>query len=482
MKTVVGDSGRSWRYDEERPIGTPGGFARVFRGLSDDDHEVAVKVAQPLDRGRPLTTALRNRERDIAKTLRERQAAGDHLVIPFDQADDGTKAYIIMELANGSLGDELAASGLTPDKAFDVIRQCALGLAALHQCALIHRDLKPANVLRYDTTYKLTDFGISRDASLGTQPATFKGWGTSEYMAPELWHGLSPTFETDLYALGCLAFEVVAGSPPFSGPEEKYEGQHCTEAPPALPQTLSPGLKSLITRLLRKEPSDRFQNAEQVVRQLERLRQPLGAVHEALVESSSVHAREKAEAEAKAAEKARLATQHRTNLRRAKLDLQESFEAALLSIQTALPDVRLQHSNGVEAVKLTNDDAELTVELWPWVVVPPDGNAGAPVAVGGVRAKNRRISGIMTTILANIVYEEVGGAYEWVLYRFTDSPTLRSYDLGPRGTPHGFPLETFRKQRPYMSSQAMHIWSLVKSALTDEAIAGLFNEALRLQG
>jgi eukaryotic-like serine/threonine-protein kinase len=77
---------------------------------------------------------------------------------------------------------------------------------------IIHRGLKPANVLRYAGRWKLADFGIARDQEIGTQDPTFVGWGSFPYMAPELWELKSPTIKTDLYALGCLAYELLAGS------------------------------------------------------------------------------------------------------------------------------------------------------------------------------------------------------------------------------------------------------------------------------
>ena len=101
-----------------------------------------------------------------------------------------------------------------------MLRQVSLGLKELHSVGVIHRDLSSANILRLEGRWKLSDFGISRDSDIGTRQVTFKARsdiGNPYYKAPELWEGGSPDVRSDLYALGCVAFEVLKGRPPFEG-------------------------------------------------------------------------------------------------------------------------------------------------------------------------------------------------------------------------------------------------------------------------
>jgi serine/threonine protein kinase len=123
---------------------------------------------------------------------------------------------------------------------------------------VIHRDLKPSNVLLRQGKWKLSDFGIARDADLGTGDPTFAGFGTIPYMAPELWEGRSPTFKTDLYAVGCIAVELLTGRPPFAGPD--YRRQHLTEAPSGLNQLHNAALRDIVLRIVPTENTIAVEN------------------------------------------------------------------------------------------------------------------------------------------------------------------------------------------------------------------------------
>jgi serine/threonine-protein kinase len=90
-------------------------------------------------------------------------------------------------------------------------------------------------VLRVGERVVLSDFGIARDAEVGTQDPTFKGWGSVRYMAPEVLRGESPTVKSDLYALGVIAFEVLTGACPFVGSQDEIRRAHLDDAPPPLP-------------------------------------------------------------------------------------------------------------------------------------------------------------------------------------------------------------------------------------------------------
>lgn len=154
--------------------------------------------------GRELHPLLQKREAEIAEKLRGNPA--DHLVRILDVAKRSRNVLIVMEQADASLASRLSTLDSFAE-IVAVLKDVASGLYELHQAGIIHRDLKPGNVLLADGRWKLADFGIARDESIGTADPTFVGWGTLAYMAPEIWDARSPTVKTDLYAFGCLAHE-----------------------------------------------------------------------------------------------------------------------------------------------------------------------------------------------------------------------------------------------------------------------------------
>jgi len=162
-----------------------------------------------------------------------------------------------------------------------VLVDIATGLQDLHSIGIIHRDLKPANVLRHAGRWKLADFGIARDQEIGTQDPTFAGWGSFPYMAPELWELKSPAVKTDLYALGCLGYELLAGAPPYTGDQAAVRAGHLAQAPPEAPCG-DVVLKSLIGRLIAKRPEDRPQDARAVLDRLRRALVARGPVQESI--------------------------------------------------------------------------------------------------------------------------------------------------------------------------------------------------------
>ena len=185
--------------------------------------------------------------------------------------------FLAMELVEGeTLQDLLARDGpLPPARAADIARQIADGLGAAHRLGFVHRDVKPANVMLASAPQpdrvKLLDFGA---VSLRTAPLeerlTAVGHiiGTPSYMAPEQTQDPNVAPTADIYALGVILFEMLAGHPPFRGHNRAtLIVQHLTEpAPPAPP---SGGLETLVARMLRKKPSERPQSTDDVIRSLD---------------------------------------------------------------------------------------------------------------------------------------------------------------------------------------------------------------------
>jgi hypothetical protein len=157
-----------------------------------------------------------------------------------------------MELVDGPSLAEVAACGpLEPAWVLDVAGQVAAGLAAAHAQGLVHRDIKPANLLLAPGgTVKITDFGIASAA--GSASLTLAGTlpGTPGYLAPERAAGAPATAASDLYSLGVVAWECLAGAPPFTGTPLEIALAHADRVMPLLPAAIPGGVADLVAELL----------------------------------------------------------------------------------------------------------------------------------------------------------------------------------------------------------------------------------------
>jgi hypothetical protein len=245
-------------------LGGAGGMGRVYRAIQPGvDRTVAVKVIRP-----ELASDRSFRERFAVES---RLAASiDHPnVIPVYEADevDGV-LFVAMRWVEGrDLQRLLAESGpLEPARAVDLLSQVAGGLDAAHARGLIHRDIKPANVLLERDHAFLSDFGLAM-ASYGDDESTRAAGvvGTVDYLAPEIINGGPATVAGDVYALGCVLFQMLTGSVPFpmDGLIAKLHAH--TEAPPPAPSALDPslprGFDGVLARALAKEPARRYRTA-----------------------------------------------------------------------------------------------------------------------------------------------------------------------------------------------------------------------------
>jgi serine/threonine protein kinase len=195
--TFPGQSGKAWRYWDDKPLGRTGGFGGVYVAEGPDGTPMAVKVVKKQRPSGVLDDRLLRREIDIGKRVAD---SGSEMLLPvIDAADAGDALLLVMPLADGALA--AASVPMGEAEVVPVLVDIATGLQDLHSMGIIHRDLKPTNVLRYAGRWKLADFGIARDQEIGTQDPTFVGWGSFPYMAPELWELKSPTIKTDLYAV-----------------------------------------------------------------------------------------------------------------------------------------------------------------------------------------------------------------------------------------------------------------------------------------
>ena len=262
------------RYQLEEWIGA-GGYSQVWRARDTLlDREVAVKL---------LHAGYAANSEAVARFAAEARHGGalNHeniaRVYDYGEPEPQVPPYLVLELVDGqSLADRLARGPLAVPQALDVIAQVADGLAAAHSAGVIHRDIKPGNLLLSSTgLVKITDFGISH--ALGSAPITSTGMiiGTAGYLAPERTAGAQATASGDLYALGMVGYECLAGRPPFSGtPIEQALAQREQPLPP-LPATVPGDVAALIAQLAAKDPAGRPDSAAGVARQARELRNGL---------------------------------------------------------------------------------------------------------------------------------------------------------------------------------------------------------------
>jgi serine/threonine-protein kinase len=193
--------------------------------------------------------------------------------------EHGTQAIVMEELPGKTLADRIWDEGPLPfDRLLQVVRAVVSGLEAAHAKDLIHRDIKTSNILLTpEGEPKIADFGIAQGPNL---TATSTVHGSIHYMAPEQALGASSDARTDLYGLGCVVYEMLTGSTPFSGTTAEVIQQHLASDPRPVQElraNVPDGLSELAMRLLRKNPEERPASAAVVAEALDRLLADLDA-------------------------------------------------------------------------------------------------------------------------------------------------------------------------------------------------------------
>ena len=202
----------------------------------------------------------------------------------FDYGEEDGSAYLVMELVPGeALSTILERERVLPtDKVLDIVAQTASALQAAHAAGLVHRDIKPGNLLiTPEGRVKITDFGIARIADQVPLTATGQVMGTVQYLSPEQasGHPASPT--TDIYSLGIVAYECLAGRRPFTGESQVAIAMaQINEAPPELPVTIAEPVRNLVYACIAKRPEDRPASTAHLARAAQALRR--GDIQEAV--------------------------------------------------------------------------------------------------------------------------------------------------------------------------------------------------------
>ena len=265
------------RYRVERELGR-GGMAKVYRGEDTVlGRTVAIKILAPQYADDPNFVTRFRREAQAAARL-----SNQNLVSVFDTGSDDGVHYIVMEFVEGkTLADYLSGGGrIMPERAIDIATDVCRALEAAHAQGVIHRDIKPGNIMldqRGDV--KVTDFGIARVTTNETVAQTAAVLGTASYLSPEQAQGQPVDARSDLYSLGCVLFEMVTGRPPFQGDSPvAVASKQVLEQPPSpskLNPDVSPDLDAVILRAMAKNPANRYQSAEEMRADLDRVRRGL---------------------------------------------------------------------------------------------------------------------------------------------------------------------------------------------------------------
>ncbi len=253
-----------------------GGFGRVYRAHDEVlDRVVALKMLG-FDRGSSGGTGQLDALLQEARTI----ARLDHVsIVPvYDTGVDADLPWIVMRLVEGeSLATRIRReTGLSLAQITGILRTVTEALDHAHRRGIVHRDLKPSNILleeRESLRAYLADFGIAKVLSGRTTSSESHIAGTPSYMAPEQITGRRVDARTDIFALGCVAFEMATRRRAFPGDslgEVIYKIVHSQpEALDQIGRDLSPGLETVIRRALAKSPEDRFQTAEEMGRALD---------------------------------------------------------------------------------------------------------------------------------------------------------------------------------------------------------------------
>lgn len=485
MKHIFqGQRGSTWSYDDAAELGR-GGFGVVYEGHGEDGKPIAVKVFD-LSHPRAEPVARLMREVDIAGRIRE--DTRQHLLPVIDHALTGATVLLVMERAEHSLAQAIVA-GLDDPERLEVLRAVASGLAELHGIPVLHRDLKPGNILFHESQWKLADFGIARHLDDSTATLTWAGAGTLSYMAPELFSPpYAATVKSDLYALGCLAFELWAGVPPFeaSDPHHLVEMQRHATVPP-VGDSVNVALRRLILRLLEKHAQDRPQDARAVVEALGRVNlgpvSPEGARLQTLV---STHLDERSQQVAEAEAERLRDERHQAQTRQALADLREIAEAGCDLVNGALPDV--VYRSDQSSVALEGPEATLRLRVWG---VSPRGSSARwtsrpqrddHVLYGVALGHNSRMGD--EPPLGNLVCEVRDGRLEWACYRYRRAALMSQYRLGPSDRRHGFSesqlFDTDVFPFAFRDWNGVHIFHKEVAALTPELVRDLYAAALAL--
>ena len=274
LQKLIGDD-----YQLQWVIGH-GGMSTVW--LADDpenDREVALKVLRPEFSSNDEFLARFRNEALAAEGINSPNVVATYDYRELESPSGAAMCFIVMEYIRGeSLADLIKREGaLDEELALDVLEQAAHGLAVIHRMGLVHRDIKPGNLMiTQNGQIKITDFGIAKAAAAVPLTRTGMVVGTAQYVSPEQAQGMKVSAASDVYSLGVVGYEMLAGARPFTGDSSVSVAlAHVSAEPPALPISVSAPARELIEIALRKDPGQRFRDGNEFQLAVSQVRQGL---------------------------------------------------------------------------------------------------------------------------------------------------------------------------------------------------------------
>lgn len=254
-----------------------GGMGEVWQTLDEKTGErLALKILRPELAGKKLFLSRLQIEAYNASRVHHPNLAEVHA-----SGEDAGLGWISMELVDGVSLTEILDQEHTLETDFllSVLYQTADALNAVHGAGIVHRDIKPGNIMVTPTgEVKLTDFGISKAPGQVNLTQAGMVMGTAQYLPPEQAMGQPATPAGDLYALGVIAYEALAGKRPFSGDKPvDIAFAHVNKPVPALSDSVAPSLRELVMQLLEKEPQKRLASADTLMQRLVEVQQALNS-------------------------------------------------------------------------------------------------------------------------------------------------------------------------------------------------------------
>jgi eukaryotic-like serine/threonine-protein kinase len=277
------------RYRLDSRIAT-GGMGEVWRATDTSlGRPVAVKVLKSEYADDPLFRSRFETEARHAASLHHPGVAsvydvGESALLGRADGSGMPRPFLVMELVDGQPLSALLRGGqpLDPDVVRDLMAQAADAIGAAHHAGIVHRDVKPANLLvTPDRQVKITDFGIARASDGLGLTATGQVMGTPQYLSPEQARGGTATSASDVYSLGVVAFECLAGHRPFDADSPVATAlSHLNDPVPDLPPDIPADLAAVVRRAMAKEPEQRYADGDAFAAAL---RDPAGAAETAYV-------------------------------------------------------------------------------------------------------------------------------------------------------------------------------------------------------